>query len=320
MVSVITLTYKNFDGLLDTIASVLNQDWPEFEYIISDDGSGNFPKEKVMDFVEKNKKKNITNFELILNENNCGTVKHLNNVLKKCHGEYIFDISSSDMFIDQHAISRIMNAFESDKCDVIVASRVDYKNSKIIETCPHFYDWKNVKKLDTREKRLSAFFLTQHFDMFIAPNVIYKKSVIERNDFFDENYKLLEDAPMIAKLLWNEKVSLRPDLFCVLYECKNGVSARGSKNRFLIDDLKRYNLIEKEKYYKFLDKKTQNHIKFGIEREKSTSLFHTIFLCIKYFPRIFSYLFYNIVRKFKAFGDYKLIKKMFVSGQLKFEK
>ena len=37
LISVITLTYKNYDRLFQTIKSVIIQDYPNIEYIISDD-------------------------------------------------------------------------------------------------------------------------------------------------------------------------------------------------------------------------------------------------------------------------------------------
>ena len=308
MVSVITLTYKNFDGLFKTISSVLSQDWPEFEYIVSDDCSGNFPKQKIAEYIENNKKSNLVHYEIIDNEENVGTVKHLNNVIKRCKGEYIFDISCEDYFVDEHVISTMVDTFQKENCDVLIVSRLEHNNGKVCGMCPHYAEWKKINKLDTKEKRLSTFIKAEHFDMFTGQNVYYKKSVIERNGYFDESYRLLEDPPMIAKFLMNEKVCIRPDLFTIVYECKNGVSH--NKNQILARDMKRFNLIEKIKYYDYVDSKAKYHIRYVVEREKTKNKLQYLFVTLKYSPRIFSYLIYNLERKVNSIFDRKKIKQL----------
>lgn len=310
MVSVITLTYKHYEKLLNTISSVLNQDWPEFEYIISDDGSGDFPEQIVAEYVEKHKKDNLKNFVICVNEHNLGTVKHLNSVIKKCKGEYIFDLSAEDVFVDEHVISRMVEAFKEEDCDALFVSRLEYKNGKICGICPHYFDRNRIYKLKTKKDLYSSFLRTEHFDTFIGPNFFYKKSVIVKNGYFDENYKLLEDAPMIGKVLWNEKVAIRLDIFSVIYECKTGVSAPGSKNKILADDLKYYNLYGKSQHLEELDSKTCNHIKFGIERERANSPVCLFFICLRYLPRIIGHTIYQIGRVLSSVGDCMVFRKI----------
>lgn len=306
-VSIITLTYKDFKGLFSTIESVLNQDYPNFEYFISDDGSDNFPREEVLQFVMENKKSNVSSFHLIVNPVNVGTVKHINNVLKMCSGEYIFDIPCKDRFFSNTTVSNVVDLFIEKRCDALFTSRIAYADGKIKEIVPHVYDWKNVNKLDTREKRYSAFMMTQHYGMFIGANFTYKRSAIEAKGYFDEKYFLLEDAPMIADFLWENDVELCPELITMIYECKTGVSNR-KKSELLAKDLNRYNCIEKKKHYTELNKKTQKHIDFGIERGKPQSSFRFVLLCFKYSLRILDYLTYLSSRKIRRIGDYSYIR------------
>lgn len=53
--SVVVLCYRHFEHLDNAISSVLSQDYKRIELIISDDGSDNFPTEKIHKFIEKNK-------------------------------------------------------------------------------------------------------------------------------------------------------------------------------------------------------------------------------------------------------------------------
>ena len=65
LISVVTLTYKKFDYIYKAIDSVLNQTYPYVEYIISDDGSPNFPQNEIEDYVSNRKGKNIIKFSII---------------------------------------------------------------------------------------------------------------------------------------------------------------------------------------------------------------------------------------------------------------
>ena len=47
-VTIFTPTYKRFDTLYKTIQSVLEQDYSNIEYIISDDGSPDFPYDDIV--------------------------------------------------------------------------------------------------------------------------------------------------------------------------------------------------------------------------------------------------------------------------------
>ena len=78
--SVVVLCYRHFEHLDNAISSVLSQDYKRIELIISDDGSDNFPTEKIHKFIEKNKTPNICSVTVRREPKNVGTVKHLNHV------------------------------------------------------------------------------------------------------------------------------------------------------------------------------------------------------------------------------------------------
>ena len=52
VVTIITMTYKSFSGLKNTVNSVLSQNYRNIEYIISDDGSDSFPKDDIQRMVD----------------------------------------------------------------------------------------------------------------------------------------------------------------------------------------------------------------------------------------------------------------------------
>ncbi|MBR7038517.1 MAG: glycosyltransferase family 2 protein [Oscillospiraceae bacterium] len=313
LVSVITLTYQNFDHLFDTIRSVLAQDHPDFEYIISDDGSDSFPKEDVLQLVRENRPEGLKRFRLLLHKKNVGTVKHLNNVLRQCKGEYIFDIAGNDMLFSRTTLSDIVRAFDECKCDVLFTSRASYAGDALKEIVPHVRDWDRMTALDTPIKRYRAMMRSEHCDMFIGTNLIYKRKVIEKLHYFDERYHLFEDAPMIARLLWSERVAIRPDILYVLYDSETGVSSKKHYHPLLTADISRYNRIGKKEHYDALDRSTQDHIDFGIERAQAQNKLQLAAACLKHLPRCIHLAFYRLGRSAARYGDKRYIQTLDLS-------
>ena len=128
--------------------------------------------------------------------------------------------------------------------------------------------------------------------------------------FFDEKYVLLEDLPMMATMIWDKKVVLKPELIAILYEGSTGVSAKHNKNSLLSKDIQYFNRFGKLEHFDRLDRKTKNHIMFGAKRVEAKSQIGFVFLCLRYCPRIISYTLYNVCRKLCGIEDKKYIRSM----------
>ena len=81
-ISVIILSYKNFDYIYEAIDSVFEQSYPSIELIIADDCSENYPGELLQKYIQENKRKNILSCCVYSNSTNYGTVKNLNTAIK----------------------------------------------------------------------------------------------------------------------------------------------------------------------------------------------------------------------------------------------
>ena len=290
IISVITLTYKNYSNIYKTIKSVLEQDYPGIEYIIADAGSGDFPYDKIKDFIDKHNHNNIK-YKIIVNETNLGTVKNFNNAIKNSSGEYIFPLSCNDIFISNDVVSKIERVFSKTSCKMVITSRVKYVDNRPVSVIPHIGDRINIKNLDDKYKKYRALMLTEHYGMFIGCNVYYDRKTLEKYNLFDEKYRLLEDIPILEKFLWNEDVELRPEIVSILYDGATGVTLKRNKVHPLLEkDINRFNKFGKTSHYKELDRKTRRHIDFGIKRSKAGSKAQLLIACIMYSPRIISYL------------------------------
>lgn len=310
LISVITLTYKNYDRLFQTIKSVIIQDYPNIEYIISDDGSGDFPEDEVRKFINNNTKGKTFNYKLLVNKKNLGTVKNFNNAINKSSGDFIFPLSCNDFFVDSHVVSKIEDVFNRTKSEIVITSRIKYTNDVLECFVPHINERKLINKLDNSFKQYRALMLSEHYEMFIGCSTYYNKHVFDKYGLFDEEYRLLEDLPFLEKYMWKEKAVLEPELVTIFYDGDTGVTLKKHKTHSLLEqDIDKYNEYGKNKHFNELDRKTRNHIKFGIERAKTTNKGQFLFLCIKYLPRVSTYFFYLLKRYFASINDKKYLDK-----------
>lgn len=238
LVTVITLSYKKYDYIYDTIESVLLQDYPNIQYIISDDGAANFPYEEIEQYVNNNARDNINSFFLITRQENVGTVKNLNQAVAKAEGEYIIHLSADDVFCDSNVVSKVVDAFQTKQCDVIGTLRIfcDEKLNPIRYMPSKFYQ-RRIKKWDTAQKQYDAFVSGRFYEMASGSVLNYKKSYWEKHPF-DESYVLWEDGPFIECYLRKGNFLYVDYSFPAIYYRKGGISTGGNINPLLKKDTK----------------------------------------------------------------------------------
>ena len=89
-VSVIIPTYNREEFITETIKSVLNQTYKDFEIIVVDDGSTDNTKQKLEPFKSKIK---------LIEQKNSERAVARNNGVKSSSGEYIAFLDSDDLWI-----------------------------------------------------------------------------------------------------------------------------------------------------------------------------------------------------------------------------
>lgn len=307
LVSIVTLTYKKFDYIYSTIKSVLNQDYPNIEYIVADDGSNNFPKEDIESFIKKNSKANLKRFIIIDNKENIGTVKNINRAYKIATGEYIMPLSADDEFLHKNIVSKIISEFDRRKCDVLITSRlVCDKDLTPLFYLPHLKERAKIDKLDTCEKQYIAMVTYELYEVMSGSVLYMKKKKIEQFGYFDENYRLLEDAPFIEKYLRNEKINIAYDIVSIKYRV-GGVSY-DKVNTILIEDFNKYNRSVLERSYDLKNAKLKRRLEYTNSFINNSSIWGRI-ICYLRKPDIFvKRFFYRIERELCKKYDIKYIE------------
>lgn len=178
-ISVIMSVYNDECYIMNSVQSVLNQTFKNFEFIIIDDAStdGTF---------EILKKLNDDRIKLYRNKENQGLTKNLNFAIKKSVGKYIVRIDSDDIC----CVDRLEKQYNF---------ILNKKDIDIIGSNAYLIDEKNHLKGITNEVNDNAIIKEKlnFMNALLHPSVLMKANMIKKF-LYNENYRSCQDFE-----LWN---------------------------------------------------------------------------------------------------------------------
>ncbi|MFT7612561.1 MAG: glycosyltransferase involved in cell wall biosynthesis [Parvicellaceae bacterium] len=107
-VSIITIAYNSEETIEDTIKSVVNQDYPDIEYIIIDGKS----TDRTLEIVEKYK----SGISIVVSESDQGIYDAMNKGVLKATGEIVGILNSDDLYASNDVISNVVRNIEDAEC------------------------------------------------------------------------------------------------------------------------------------------------------------------------------------------------------------
>lgn len=99
LISIITINYNNASGLKETIRSVVNQTYNEYEYIIIDGASADESKDVIQEYQQS--------IDFWCSENDSGIYNAMNKGIQKSTGKYLLFLNSGDVLNDSAVLSDI---------------------------------------------------------------------------------------------------------------------------------------------------------------------------------------------------------------------
>lgn len=195
------LVYNNVDELDRTVQGVIEQDYENVEVIISDDGSTKYDTAVLNTYAEKIRQR-YKDVKVNINQQNVGTVKHLNKVFKLATGDIFITCSSGDCFKSSSAVSDIVKHFEKTGELIATARRIDRYNTGdkvrpgaflglLLKLCP----------------RKLAYYMIRKKNLISGACTYYRRELFEKYGYHDEDYHLVEDYPYyVSLLLKGEKI------------------------------------------------------------------------------------------------------------------
>ena len=148
--TVIITHYNQMNYIEYAIKSVLKQSYKNIELIIADDCSKTFDKKEVSKMIDRNNKHHYP-YKVIQGRKNVGTVKNLNNALKKVSGDYVLFFAADDKLANNHVISDFIKEFKDFEKN-IVTSQCGLYDAHLKKK---FSDYVNVKKALSLNKKSS---------------------------------------------------------------------------------------------------------------------------------------------------------------------
>ncbi len=179
-ISVITVCYNSAKTIEDTIKSVINQGYPELEYIIIDGGS----TDGTNDIINKYRDK----IAYYVSEPDNGISDAFNKGINAATGDIIGIINSDDMYY-KNALFEVATFFsEHPDTDVTFGNFL------------RFCDGDRKGALKTPNQNLSC--LKYAFELF-HPTVFVKKTAYLKYGTFNPDYKLTMDFELLSKMYLN---------------------------------------------------------------------------------------------------------------------
>lgn len=159
LISIITVSYNAVATIEQTVLSVINQDFEDFEYIIVDGGSTDETVEIIKKYQDR-----IT---LWVSEPDRGIYDAMNKGIRYAKGEFLYFIGADDILIDNFVLKKV-SCFLTSKYNV-------YYGNVIFKKMNLLYDGEfNSFKIVTRNiSHQSIFYSKTVFDEF-QYNTVYK--------------------------------------------------------------------------------------------------------------------------------------------------
>lgn len=302
LVTVVCLTYRKYEYIYRNIDSVLNQDYSNIEYIISDDGCDLFPKEDIENYL-KNRNTNIQ-YKVISHSLNQGTVKHINEIYSLAKGEILVPLSADDEFSDNSIVTQIVNSFEQKNCSILVTARWFLnEDTGACKMQPAYIEQKYISKhLIDSMSQLKATLFEEFFDVLAGSTLYMRKDFFEQMGGFDESYRLLEDWPFFTDYTSENTIDFDFSILAIKYRA-GGVSNSGKGNKIIMPDIDLYNSTTRIKYRHLLDSFSKKKLDYVIRRTKTKSKLEVFMLYVIHPIIMFTKIRYKAIRIYAKIYD-----------------
>jgi glycosyltransferase involved in cell wall biosynthesis len=215
LISVLFCVYNGEKYLKQSIDSILNQTYENWEMIAIDDGSTDSSLKTLQEYAQKDSRIKV------YTQKNIGLTKSLNKAIKLSSGEYIArqdadDISSQDRFILQ------IKEFEKDGVVLVTGKTevVNIQNRTLIVTSP---------PKDFEEMKKTIFKLN---NPFTHGSLMIKKSFLEKINGYDENFISAQDFDMIIRLSNQGKFKVIDDVIYKLRKHPESITVKRWTKQF----------------------------------------------------------------------------------------
>ncbi len=223
--SIITINLNNKEGLEKTIASVVNQTYQDFEYLIIDGGSTDGSVDVI--------KKYENHIHDWVSEKDTGIYNAMNKGIRKAKGEYLLFLNSGDYLYEKEVLQKFFS--ENPQEDIVYGDIV-----------LEFSELNSHKTIKLKEKSIKK---TLFWSKSLPhPCSFIKKELFLKIGLYNESFKIVSDCEFFVKAIFKKKASYKRIPLKISVFNNQGIS---SNPKLLKQKQQEINLVMKQYLNKF---------------------------------------------------------------------
>ncbi|MGC4035933.1 MAG: glycosyltransferase family 2 protein [Chitinophagaceae bacterium] len=191
-ISIVTPSYNQGQFIEETILSIINQDYPNLEYIVIDGGSTDNSVEIIKKYSNK--------IYYWISEKDSGQADAINKGFKKATGEIINWINSDDQLVPG-ALKKIADSFAANPNAVMIHGRIEYFG----ESINSFYS-RNLPRQDIQTRYIAHICMPQ-------PATFYRQTLLTEQGLLDEQLHFSMDADLFIRAGLHYEIVQTEDVF-----------------------------------------------------------------------------------------------------------
>jgi glycosyltransferase involved in cell wall biosynthesis len=240
--SIITVCFNEKENIEQTLKSVVEQDFKDFEYIVIDGGSTDGTVEII--------KKYQPSIGFFVSEKDSGVYNAMNKGIAKATGEYLLFLNGGDFIYDNKVLSRVFGEHDI-RADIVYGDEQILKND-------------NSRQLvNLRNEVIGKKFW---FNRTLPhQSTFMKKKLFDEFGLYDERYKIAADYDFFMKCLYKNKHSFQYVPLTIAVWNDQGIS---NQEKYREQHLAERRQIQK-KFFSFWDDRrffTWPSLKSGIKK------------------------------------------------------
>lgn len=190
--SIITATYNSERTLRDTMESILNQTFQDFEYIIVDGAS----KDATLDIIREYEPRFLGKMRY-LSEPDKGIYDAMNKGFAMATGDVIGILNSDDFFTSDDVLQAVVDGFAGEYVDAVYAD-IHFVGTDDLTKCVRYYSSSVFRPWMMR------------FGMIPAhPSFYCRKAVYDQYGSFDTTYRIAADFEILLRLIFIHRIRTR---------------------------------------------------------------------------------------------------------------
>lgn len=215
-VSIITASYNRVSTIRDTIESVLEQDYPDIEYIIVDGASNDGTLDVINEYHPR--------ISTIISEPDSGMYEAINKGISISTGDVVGLLHSDDILYAKDTITRIVERIQTTGADFLYGDGlfVDAENTnKVIRNwiAGNYRLWK-----------------VRHGWLPLHPACYIRRNVMLRRGLYNETYRIAADSDFLFRYLLGGELTVTYLHEYIVRMRMGGLSTDSSRRREMWDE------------------------------------------------------------------------------------